>query len=748
MLRRLALLLLAGLLASPLPAIAGRKKKQNDGLLQVLTPVQGDTAIAHPFVNVLVVLGSGFDDTPADPATFRAKLGRRDVTDLFEPLAPDEIPNTTGFRARIDASMLKIGKGKNKLRLMVRSQPYPTGKRTKTFRDKDRVEFRVEEGANQPPTALAAVDSDLILQGIPIHFDASGSQDADLDGLTYLWDFGDGTTSTEIRPTHTYESIGSGDVTVTLTVSDGVDSAEDDIVLLARPEVDAGRTQGMLHVASDASLEFGVVAVGGTATRTFTVQNIDTTASSQLKVAMETTNPVFTLDPTTLDLGPGESGDVTLTFAPTADGHADARVSLVASAAGPATVSVLAHGFGGAGSGSGPTLAGDPLYFKQTDPVTVDDLVFGIFADGRRISIDSEVGGCSTPGNGNGIGDACFVDADCAANGGTCGGSCQGGPNDGQACVFPAECPDGWCFPSSPFFVEDLCGDPFGNVFLLSDDGTFSEPDPNVLTERSVTLLRLSFDPNGTIQQRAILRRLTTETTDIACDGQENGNLYALEYYDVDDNNCFRIERQALTQIRKSNGLANVIKRQFDTIEGIDTCNDLEDTADSMAISPDGQILVANFEDGGIWRAIPMPRPFLVDVFDTEQVALHPDGSVLYATATNLGTAALVNLYKITNAQVAAGPLSLNALPPCASVSVPTNGGSIFVTGLAGGRAQGSTSDGVAYVAFRAYGGAANALLDRPLLVQGTVAFTSPAGSSTCSAVGLIADDAFDLVSF
>ena len=37
--------------------------------------------------------------------------------------------------------------------------------------------------------------------------------------VTYLWDFGDGTTSNEINPQHTYDTI--GDYDVTLTVSTG-----------------------------------------------------------------------------------------------------------------------------------------------------------------------------------------------------------------------------------------------------------------------------------------------------------------------------------------------------------------------------------------------------------------------------------------------------------------------------------------------------------------------------------------------
>lgn len=57
--------------------------------------------------------------------------------------------------------------------------------------------------------------------GEAVEFDGSGSSDADGDTLTFLWDFGDGSTpSAEAVASHTYSS--AGNYTATLTVSDGV----------------------------------------------------------------------------------------------------------------------------------------------------------------------------------------------------------------------------------------------------------------------------------------------------------------------------------------------------------------------------------------------------------------------------------------------------------------------------------------------------------------------------------------------
>ena len=53
--------------------------------------------------------------------------------------------------------------------------------------------------------------------GIPIQF--NGNATGGCPPYTWFWDFGDGSTSTEQNPVHTYES--PGNYTVTLTVTDG-----------------------------------------------------------------------------------------------------------------------------------------------------------------------------------------------------------------------------------------------------------------------------------------------------------------------------------------------------------------------------------------------------------------------------------------------------------------------------------------------------------------------------------------------
>ena len=74
--------------------------------------------------------------------------------------------------------------------------------------------------SNSAPTATFSIqESGTLKVGMLLHFDATGSSDAEGDSLTYSWNFGDTNTASGLTTSHTYNT--DGDFTVVLSVSDG-----------------------------------------------------------------------------------------------------------------------------------------------------------------------------------------------------------------------------------------------------------------------------------------------------------------------------------------------------------------------------------------------------------------------------------------------------------------------------------------------------------------------------------------------
>ncbi|MGW0775639.1 ThuA domain-containing protein [Streptomyces sp. NPDC002835] len=76
--------------------------------------------------------------------------------------------------------------------------------------------YRIENATGgRSPVAEAAADKTSGQALLRVAFSSAGTTDADGDALTYSWDFGDGSTSTEANPVHKYTENGTYTATVT-----------------------------------------------------------------------------------------------------------------------------------------------------------------------------------------------------------------------------------------------------------------------------------------------------------------------------------------------------------------------------------------------------------------------------------------------------------------------------------------------------------------------------------------------------
>jgi PKD repeat protein len=746
---RAAVVLLVAVLT---PGMAAATRGKRNELLRVVTPGSKSTVPAHPFVNIIVKFGRA-GNAPADPATFRARLGGTDITPLFEPLIENGVD--VGRRAAVDQPLVHVGRKMNRLRLEVRAQK---AKRGHAARDVDKVRFHAVEAPNQPPVARLLPGTDVVLNSIPIQFSAT-SEDPELDELHYDWDFGDGETSTEQSPTHTYQTDKT-DVTVGLTVSDGAASAHDEETLVACPSLDPDRTPGVLRVESTDRPEFNAVLPGTSASHVLTVHNTSTTPTSQLRVHLALKGDGFGIDATELNLGPDEQSPVTLTFAPTVAGHQTSELVIAASASNRCAVHLVAHGFGGDAPGTGPTLAGEPVFYTDSGVGVPGTGTFAMFPSGARAYIDNTTHLCVSPQNGAGTGDVCLTDHDCI-NGGVCAqtSNCIRGERDGQPCSVLADCPGGFCPSQADFEPLDMCSDGQGNLFLLSDEGTFTDVTPTE-TELSGTLLRLSFDPATGVRTGAdILNRTTTQTEWLACDRLPTGTgrVYLPEFHEINAGaSCFRDGQESLTAVRKTTGVKSIVPgmERIDVVEGLDRCSDDYDESQTLHVSADSSTAFASLTYG-LYRLLPTPLFVSPDVTDYFQ--LHPDGSVIVVRTSDTGPLGLVSIYKIDPNLALTGAVRLSEMTPCATVKIPNNrtpgspGTSTIINApyAVGHAATGGPNDAVVLVGFVTVAGAGrDAVLSSNLRVQGTLAFSSPADSNTCTFLGYINLDVPELLTF
>ena len=157
---------------------------------------------------------------------------------------------------------------------------------------------------NQPPTAaFTATPTNLVAT-----FDATASSDADGTVTGYAWDFGDSTTGTGSKPTHTYGSAGSYPVKLTVTDDQGAtNSITKTVTVTAPPETpiaadDFGRT-----VASG----WGAADVGGSWTTSSSSNFAVSNGTGSLTMKTAGSGPAIYLNSASAN-----DADLQFTFAP------------------------------------------------------------------------------------------------------------------------------------------------------------------------------------------------------------------------------------------------------------------------------------------------------------------------------------------------------------------------------------------------------------------------------------------------
>ncbi|WP_157483764.1 PKD domain-containing protein, partial [Maribacter hydrothermalis] len=96
---------------------------------------------------------------------------------------------------------------------------------TNNVTDTESISITVNSLTNQPP--VATIMATPVSGSIPLFVEFTGSNSTDDIGIvSFLWDFADGTTSTDADPNHTFITVGDYVVTLTVTDTNGITDTE------------------------------------------------------------------------------------------------------------------------------------------------------------------------------------------------------------------------------------------------------------------------------------------------------------------------------------------------------------------------------------------------------------------------------------------------------------------------------------------------------------------------------------------
>jgi glucose/arabinose dehydrogenase len=149
------------------------------------------------------IVGGTFYTGTQFPAEYKDKYFFADFEDDWVKVLDTSSKVVTGFatglKAPVDMDMGPDGA----LYYLAYNDRYSTTANRSVYK------FEYVGAGNRAPLAEYTVNPITGNAPLTVSFDASNSSDPDGDTISYLWDFGDGTTSTDMVTTHTYDTAGS-----------------------------------------------------------------------------------------------------------------------------------------------------------------------------------------------------------------------------------------------------------------------------------------------------------------------------------------------------------------------------------------------------------------------------------------------------------------------------------------------------------------------------------------------------------
>ena len=236
--------------------------------------------------------------------------------------------------------------------------------------------------ANQPPTAAFTVSPTSGSPGTWFTFNASGSQDIDGSIVSYVWEYGDGTTDSGITAHHAYASAASYTVRLTVTDNNGASNTTTRTVVVQTAAMPDLSVQSVTFTPSSPTL-------GQTLTFTITLRNSGTASAGQFRVRLQ--GSASTTHTYVTSLASGASRTVTLslpltttpeTFTVTADDLGQVSESNESNNTRSATATAMTVSIAAEAGGPYSGTVGTPVSFSgagSSGPITA---YFWSFGDG------------------------------------------------------------------------------------------------------------------------------------------------------------------------------------------------------------------------------------------------------------------------------------------------------------------------------------------------------------------------------